>query len=178
MFLNILIEVVLLAIVLGGAYYGYNKGLFKMTAGPVKLLLCLAVSFAFSRAVGGYIVFPIIISCIEEGISSFAYPVISVISIVSSFLILFLMSRGLLSIIISLINSLLDEGIIGKVNKAIGFILAGVIASLGAMLLASLMEYVLLHEAFNDSDLLKDFSGGPIYRLFTVISPVGLISTR
>lgn len=178
MFLNIFLEVILITILVGGSYYGYNKGFFKMAAGPVRLLLCVAVSFAFSRTVGDYFVAPIIRSHMDEGIAYFADPAISAASTALGFILLFVLARIVLSFVISLINRFLDEGIIGKINRASGFLLAGVIALLGAMCFASLAEYIFMLSVFDNSDLLKDFSGGPLYHLFTFISPVGLIFTQ
>ena len=49
MILNLLLDLILTAIILGGLRYGYNKGLFKMVTGPIKKVLCLFFSFSYSK---------------------------------------------------------------------------------------------------------------------------------
>ena len=178
MFLNIFLEVILLTIIVGGSYYGYSKGFFKIAARPARILLCLALSFTFSRVVGSIYIAPVISSRINEGVAELASSAINGISTVIAFLLLFLIIRFLLSIVISLIEGIFDNGIIGKINKALGVILAGVISLLFAMSFASLAEYILNSESFRSSNLLINFTGGPLYRLFIFFSPIRLLFTR
>lgn len=178
MFLNIFLEVILITILIGGSRYGYNKGFFKMAAGPVRLLLCIALSFFFSRTVAINVVAPLIISRTSESLARLALPAINAISTAVAFLFLFAVIKIILSFIISLLSRILDEGIVGKINRALGLLLAGIFALIGSMCFATLAEYLFSQEAFIDSELLKDFSGGPFYRLFTLINPVRLNFTQ
>ena len=65
MFINILIDIILLSMIIGGFIYGYKKGFLKMTLVPAKRLLCFVASFSYSGIVGSNIVSPIIKSIFE-----------------------------------------------------------------------------------------------------------------
>ena len=174
MFLNIFLEVFLIAIIVGGSRYGYNKGFFKMTVGPARLIVCFAVSLGYSSLVGDAIVAPILLEIIKEQITPLISLLINPISTAVAFLLLFYGMKIVISFLVSLVNRIIDEGIIGKINKSLGFIIAGIIAFIIAICFVSLSEYLIMQEAFSDSEILDDFSGGPIYKAFLSISPLRL----
>ena len=59
MLLNVLFEILLLAILIGGSYYGIKMGFIKIAAKPIKFIFALAVAFSLCKAVGTYIIAPI-----------------------------------------------------------------------------------------------------------------------
>ena len=60
MFLNLLIDVILITIILGGSCIGYRRGLFKMTTGLLKGLTCLLIAFYSCELIGERLVSPLI----------------------------------------------------------------------------------------------------------------------
>ena len=60
MFLNLLLDVILLTVLIGGSYYGYKQGFFRMAAGAVRGALCLLISFSLCDRVGTTLVSPLI----------------------------------------------------------------------------------------------------------------------
>ena len=73
MFLNLLIDLILVLILVIGSYYGYTRGLFRMLARPMRFALCLAVAFWLCRPIGEAIISPLIEVPIESYISDFVY---------------------------------------------------------------------------------------------------------
>ncbi len=60
MFLDLLIDVILLAIIVGGSCVGYRKGLFKIVAGPIKNIICLLTALSLCDIVGESVIAPLI----------------------------------------------------------------------------------------------------------------------
>lgn len=60
MFLSLLLEVILLTVIVGGSFYGYKKGLFRMAAGPIRTALCLVISLSLCDPVGEAVIAPLI----------------------------------------------------------------------------------------------------------------------
>lgn len=173
MFLNLLIEVIIITILVGGAYYGYKRGFFRMAAKPARLALCIALSFSLCRIVGSNVLAPIISSRLNERLQVLATSAVRAASTVIAFALLFILTRLALSVVLSLAAKFLDCGIIGKINRALGFILAGLLAFVAAMCFASLADYLLGQAIFDNSDLAGNFSGGLLYRFLLMISPIG-----
>ena len=178
MFLNIFFDVILVTILIGGSSYGYNKGLFKMTIGPARLILCVALSLTYCGVVGSYIVIPIAQEVFKDSSLLLINSFISPISTAVAFGLLFLIVKTVFSFIVSLINRLLEKGIVGRINSALGLVLAGSIAFLTAISVAYVSEFLFAHEAFMSFTEGSDFTGGPLYRFFLLISPRGLIFTN
>ena len=173
MFLNILLDIVLIFILIGGSHYGYNKGLFKLALAPSKILLSLFISFSFSGIVGEDIIAPFIISRINISHLDYVYHLVRAVSWALAFILLFAIFKILISIVIRLLNEIFEIGIIGIMNRALGFLLSGVISFMVAMFLSSLLEYFLATESIN-----ADLIGGPIYWFFKEISPFKTIFTN
>ena len=71
MFLNVLLDVILILILVGGSYYGYTRGLFRILARPMRFILCLLLSLSLCRVVGEAIIAPLIEAPITNYISEF-----------------------------------------------------------------------------------------------------------
>ena len=175
MLLNVVLELILFTIIVGGARFGYNKGLFKITARLMRKLLCILLSISLSRLVGGYFIAPLILSRISEQTRNIAYPIVQALSMVIAFIILFFLLKIIMTFVISIIGRIFDEGVLGGVNKLLGFMLSGTAALIAAMCLASIIEYLLLHGAFDRTEITRGFSGGLLYRILALISPLKLL---
>jgi len=175
MFLNIFFDIFLVVILVGGASYGYNKGLFKMTAGPAKIILCVTLSLSYSSLVSNYIVYPFVLREFGDSITPVLNLLINPLSTAIAFGLLFFIIKTTVSFFISLLNRGLKKGIAGRINSALGFVLASTAAFLTVVAVVSIIEYLIKREAFSGISIFSGFSGGPIYRFFILISPIGLI---
>ena len=68
-----------------------------------------------------------------------------------------------------------NGGVLAKVNKGMGFVLAGFISIVAAWAFVSVMEFFFHLPMFNDSPAIQGFNGGLLYRLFNSISPIELL---
>ena len=60
MFLDLLIDLILILILLFGSYFGYTRGLFRLAAKPLRLVTCLWISSSFCQSIGEGILFPLV----------------------------------------------------------------------------------------------------------------------
>lgn len=170
MFLNLLIEVILLLILVGGAYYGKRIGFFKIAVKPLKLAISILFSFLLCKTVGNYLIAPLIMTRIAEEFREFAAVSVGAISTAIAFMLLLFVIRIILSFAVSVAARFFDFGIIGRINKFLGFLLATIVALILAYGFALLVEFLFTLQIFDNSSLVKDFSGGILYRLFIFIS--------
>lgn len=226
MFLKILFEILLLAILVGGSYYGIRMGFFRIAAKPIKFVLGLVFAFSLSSAVGTHIIAPVIQAPITNYIKEFMYnncsalspenvaeemptilkmagaafdveltaasgattdemlneiivnltsPAVLLISITLAFILLFLLSKLLFSAGVMVVNSVFEVGILAKINRGLGFVLAGLLALLGAWAFVATVDFIFHLSIFDSVEVIRTFGGGPLYRLFNSISPIEIL---
>lgn len=226
MLLNVLFEILLLAILIGGSYYGIKMGFIKIAAKPIKFIFALAVAFSLCKAVGTYIIAPIIQAPITNYIKEFMYancatlspenvveeiptilklasavfdveivaikgdttdelleaiilnltsPAVIVISIMIAFILLLLLSKLLFFAGVMAINSVFEIGVLAKINKVFGFVLAATLAVLAAWTFVGTVDFILHLSIFDGVEAIRTFDGWPLYRLFGSISPIKLL---
>lgn len=73
MALKIIVDLVLVAIIIGGVILGLKKGFTKIVARPVKLIASLVLAFSFCSGFGESIIAPIIDAPIQGYLSNFLY---------------------------------------------------------------------------------------------------------
>ena len=219
MFLNLLIEVILIAIIVGGTSFGYRKGLFKMVAAPARTLVCLVTSFLFGRPVGKYFLSPILsvpikryvltfvsekmawdsghvikiptiikvtgavfdISydnaeiTVESMVNSFTDPLVALVSCLIAFVLIFCLSKWLIKLLMNLTDSCLNIGVLGKLNRISGAVLSVFFAIICAFAFTSAVNYILRLDFALNSRLVREFSGGPLYRFFRNFNLINLL---
>ncbi len=112
---------------------------------------------------------------IENVITRFTVPFANVISVIFAFVILFFVGKLLIMLGIYLVNSFCEGGVLAKVNKTMGFVLAGFLSILAAWAFVSIMEFFFHLPIFDKSTVVQNFNGGLLYRLFNSISPIELL---
>lgn len=112
---------------------------------------------------------------LENIIVNLTSPAVVLISIVIAFVLLFLLSKLLFSGGILLVNSVFDIGILGKINRIMGFVLAGLLAILAAWALVGIVDFFFHLAIFDGVEAIRSFKGGWIYRLFNSLSPIELL---
>ncbi len=102
-------------------------------------------------------------------------PVIGIISVIFAFFALYILARIALSIVFGVVNTLLDNGVLGAVNKLLGVIFATVIAIMMAWAAAVMLELLFHSAAFESNPQFSDFEGGFFYKLFNKYNPIELL---
>lgn len=219
-------EIILLAVIVGGSYYGVRMGFFKLAAEPVKLVLGFIFAVGLCGVIGDAIIAPLIQSSVTNYIKDFMYencsaltpdnvisemptilkvagaafdiniistagattdevledvilnltsPAVRMIGSLFAFIILFFLSKYVISAAIWAVNSFVSVGVIGQINKSMGFILAGSLAFLGAWALTGVIDFLFHLEVFDSYELIRNFEGGLLYRFFKEFSPIELL---
>ena len=104
-----------------------------------------------------------------------ARPLSGILSRIIAFVILFTLAAIISRLIIHLVNFVLDRGILGKINSILGVLLSGAISILIAWGFVSLFDCIIHLDFLGRITLLDDFVGGPIYRLFRESSLLQLL---
>lgn len=226
MLINILIDVIIVGVIAGGAIFGIARGFISSVAKPVKWVASIVIAFSFCTAFSGAVIYPIIeapitnqlteylvdkcshitaanaseelptllklaagavgvdLSSLEtDGATDFisqlvdklAHPVINMISVVVSFFAVYLISKLVLSILLSIINHAFDGGVFGVLNRVLGFLFTTSLAFVVAWILTSVFGYVISLPAFADTAWIASFEGGYVYKFFKGISPIDLL---
>ena len=171
MFLTVFVEVILLAILIGGSYYGYNKGFFSLAIKPARTVLRIGVAFCFCVPLGDAVFLPIIADLLKGRLpSEILSTVASLISVGVAFLVILVVSGILLSVLFSVLNYCATEGLIGRVNSLFGLVFAGFVSIVLAWLFVAIADTAMTLEAMQHSRLVHEFSGGPLYNFFSSIS--------
>ena len=102
-------------------------------------------------------------------------PAVNLIGILIAFVVLLLVGRLLISVGVYCVNSFCQGGLLAVVNKAMGFVLAGLLSVICAWGFVSVVEFLFHLPVFYDSAAIRGFSGGVLYKLFVSLSPLELL---
>ena len=224
MLINIILDIILVAILVIGAIWGVRKGFIGAIAKPVKLLLSLVCSYTLCRGVSEKIVKPLIshpissqiseilkakysdITSVTSGdlptliklaaiignidlnnveaegsqyidtvIAKITDPAVSLVALVLSFVLLFVALILFFSVLIFILDRMIDNGFAGVMNKIAGCIFTFSFAFGLVWCIASSIEFVFSVPALAETEAIKEFTGGFVYRFFKSFSPVDLL---
>ena len=227
MFINVLFDIILVGILLAGAIMGIRHGFVDTLAKPVKFILVLILAFSLARAVGTFLVEPMIgpaishklsdvlvekyagitaataseelptlikmaasicgvniqeVATVPEGASvieavaaAVTAPVVEIISVIFGFVIAYFISKLLLNFAFILLNNIVNNGIAGRVNKALGCLFSLFLAFVVGWAFTSVCEFVFNIPAIASIKVIDNFEGGIIYNFFRSFSPLDLL---
>lgn len=112
---------------------------------------------------------------LETVIMNLTTPAINVIGIIIAFVLLYFVAKLLISLGIMVVNSYVSVGVLGQINKTMGFVLAFALAFLAAWAFTGIVDFVFHLGIFDNSELIRNFEGGWVYRLFNSFSPIELL---
>ncbi len=112
---------------------------------------------------------------VEHIVSSLATPAVNMISVAIAFLILLLFLRITFNLLVELADGVFSIGVIGSLNRFFGAILSCALAFVGAWLFTQGVDLLFRTPLLLDSEMTRDFDGGPIYRFFISFSPLRLL---
>jgi hypothetical protein len=121
--------------------------------------------------VGEEVLMPSLINSFDFRLSEAFMPFVKTLSTIVAFILLFLLVRLALSLAVSIAGSIFDKGIIGRINKSLGFVLIGSISFVLALIIVPIIDVLFQQEQLSASPLVRDFSGGPAYRILYLLTP-------
>lgn len=102
-------------------------------------------------------------------------PVLNLISSIIAFVLLYIILKILVGLLFTLINSIIDNGPVGAVNRALGCVIMTLFAFMIAWVLCMGSDFILNIPVINEQKWVQDFTGGWLYNLFRSLSPVDLM---
>ena len=222
MFLNLLLDIILLTVLIGGACYGYKRGLFRFAAGALRGVICFFLSISLCDYIGKNFISPLIGAPITNYLLDFfeknitaevdgivnriptvlkianavfgdgnevyemdmtldrviefvGEPLIALISRILAFILIFFGLKYVIKLLVSLLDSIFNLGIIGWLNRLVGSLLSICVGFFVCWAFCSLTEYLLHLEIFAASRLVQNFGGGILYRFFKKFSLLSLL---
>lgn len=112
---------------------------------------------------------------ISELVNKLAVPAIHFVSVILSFIILYFLLKLLLKIVFSILNGLVDNGILGVLNRTLGFVFNTAFAFVISWALVSLFSYFISIPAIASNEWAAGFDGGFVYKFFKNMSPMDLL---
>ncbi len=102
-------------------------------------------------------------------------PVLNVISGLISFVLVYFVASIALSIALWFLNLLFKDGVLGALNKLLGFVFGTSLFLIISWGLAVVIDIVFHLPAFESNEMISTFEGGWIYRFFNTYNPIELL---
>ncbi|MBR5143530.1 MAG: CvpA family protein [Clostridia bacterium] len=112
---------------------------------------------------------------IAELVDIFSNPLITMLSRIVAFFILYILIRYVIKLIVYLADIIFSQGILGKLNSLLGLLLSMLMAFLFAWTFTSLTDFVFHLNFLSDVRIIKEFNGGLLFRFFNSFSLMKLI---
>ena len=112
---------------------------------------------------------------IAQIVDKLADPVIHLFAVIISFLLLYFLSKILLSILIHILNNIFEHGVLGVCNRVLGCVFCSFISIIVAWLFVLLFSYVINVPFIADAAWARDFDGGFLYDFFKRMSPLDIL---
>ena len=114
-------------------------------------------------------------SVIDAVVDAVTSPVIEVIGVIFGFIVAYLIAKLVINFVMIFINSILNKGVAGVVNKALGCVFALFFAFVIGWAVTTISEFVFNIPAIASMDFVQNFSGGAVYRFFKTFTPLDLL---
>ena len=114
-------------------------------------------------------------SAIEAIAKAVTSPVVEIISLIFGLVIAYFISKLLLTFLLILINSVVNSGIAGSVNRVLGCAFTAFLAFVVGWAFTSVFEFISNIPAIAAVDMIENFEGGPVYNFFRTFTPLDLL---
>lgn len=114
-------------------------------------------------------------SAIQVIVDTLVAPVVHIIAVAISFLIIYFISRILLSLVFALINAVFNAGAFRPLNKLLGLLTSFLLSVFVSWALVTAFEYVIHLPSFAENEMIMEFTGGAVYKIFKQYNPVELL---
>ena len=108
-------------------------------------------------------------------VSAVTDPVLNLITSIIAFFVLYFVFKILLTIGFAIVNSIIDNGVVGIVNRVLGCIVTTFFAMMIVWGLCSISDLILNLPGINEVEWVQGFSGGWVYNFFKGLSPIDLL---
>ena len=113
-----------------------------------------------------------IIGAISEALTK---PIVSIISAIIAFILLYFVSKILISIFFKIVAKTAEHGFVGVLNKILGFVFGAAFMFVVCWGLVAVFDLVVHLPALAETAWAADFSGGYIFNFFKEFGPLDLL---
>ena len=115
------------------------------------------------------------VSVIQAVVDAVTAPVVDIMGVIFGFVIVYFASKVILNFVMILVNSIVNRGLVGAVNRALGCVLTLFLAFVVVWAVTSVSEFILNIPAIASAEWVQGFSGGPVYKFFRSFTPLDLL---
>ena len=112
---------------------------------------------------------------ITDLVAKLSIPTVKLIIFAIAFVLLLLVSTLALAIVLTILNNILEAGVLKVVNRVIGCVACAFFAVFTARSMISVFDYAIALPQLAETNAVKNFTGGFIYNLFKQYTPVELL---
>ena len=106
---------------------------------------------------------------------SLTAPIISIVSSILAFILLYFGVRLALSLLLSFVAKMADDGVVGFANRLLGFCFSIVMMFVVCWCLTAVFDFVVHLPALEEVSWANEFTGGYVYSFFRNVSPIDLL---
>lgn len=114
-------------------------------------------------------------SIIQAVVDAVTAPVVDIMGTIFGFVITYFVSKILLNIAMIFVNSIVNRGLVGAVNKTLGCVFTLFLAFVVVWAVTSVSEFILNIPVIASAEWVENFSGGPVYKFFRSFTPLDLL---
>lgn len=108
-------------------------------------------------------------------VSAVADPFIGIVSVIVSFIVLLFVSKLLLGLVLTIVNAIVDHGLLGKANRIFGCLFTFLLSVIVIWAFTALFAFIVSLPAIAESGFSENFVGGVIFNFFKSINPIDLL---
>ena len=112
---------------------------------------------------------------VEQIINSVLDPTVHFISVIIAFVLIYILSKLLLSLVVSLLALVFDKTILSVPNKIVGCIFCAFATFVFIWMGVSATDFIVKLPMFEGTSFAANFTGGPIFNFFLSFSPLDLL---
>ena len=112
---------------------------------------------------------------VDAIVAHFTTPVLNVVSIVISFVLLYIISGILISFAIWILNSIFKTGLFGLLNKVFGVFFGIACSMITGWILVAVLEFLFNLPTLQSVELIDSFEGNFLYEFYKNYNPIELL---
>lgn len=229
MVLDIILNILLCVLIVGGTVAGMKLGFVSIAAKPIKFFASIAIAISICGFVGDTIIHGIIEAPITNYVSDFLYnncpglnesnvseelptllkmaaglaglnieeiaggaavtgkdvinalaenltaPAVDMFSVIIAFVLVYFVSKLILTVVLWVIDMFFQGGLIGLLNKILGTAVGFCLAFIAAWALVALLEFVFHLPGIVETEAIAEFEGGFLYGFLKTYNPIELL---
>ncbi|MBR2931010.1 MAG: hypothetical protein IKC32_07250 [Clostridia bacterium] len=112
---------------------------------------------------------------VGEIIAAITDPILNMVSGIIGFFIAYIICKLLLSLMFGIVNAIIDNGVIGIVNRVLGCVVTTFIAATIVWVLCSVSDLIFNLPGIYEQGWVEEFDGGWLYSFFRNMSPIDML---